>query len=89
MTILQMVMDWWRLRRAATELHELDERMLRDIGIAREEIGHVVRFGRAPDGVRRLPAEAGLVHLPVSVSAPGYKRATKRRTIDARQIRAA
>lgn len=37
----------WRLqRRAARELRALDDRMLKDIGIAREEIDHVVRRGR-------------------------------------------
>jgi uncharacterized protein YjiS (DUF1127 family) len=35
-----------RLRHAMAELEGLDDRMLRDIGIARCEIGHVVRFGR-------------------------------------------
>lgn len=35
-----------RERRAACELRAMDERMLRDIGIAREEIEHAVRCGR-------------------------------------------
>jgi uncharacterized protein YjiS (DUF1127 family) len=35
-----------RLRRASGELARLDDRMLRDIGVTRSEIGRVVRFGR-------------------------------------------
>ena len=35
-----------RLRRAERELETFDDHMLRDIGIGRSEIGHVVRNGR-------------------------------------------
>jgi len=35
-----------RLRRASGELQRLDDRMLRDIGVTRSEIGRVVLFGR-------------------------------------------
>ncbi|HET6520217.1 MAG TPA: DUF1127 domain-containing protein [Geminicoccaceae bacterium] len=35
-----------RIRRAERELMTMDEYMLRDIGVARDEIGHAVRFGR-------------------------------------------
>ena len=35
-----------RIRRASGELARLDDRMLRDIGVTRSEIGRVVRFGR-------------------------------------------
>jgi uncharacterized protein YjiS (DUF1127 family) len=38
----------WRQRQARHELEGLDDRMLRDIGVSRGEIGHVVRFGRSP-----------------------------------------
>jgi uncharacterized protein YjiS (DUF1127 family) len=37
---------WRRKRRAEHELAQLDDRMLRDIGIDRSEIRRVVRFGR-------------------------------------------
>ena len=87
MNILRKIYDWWRLSRAATELNELDERMLRDIGVSRAEIGHVVRFGRR-DGEARLPwggTDAALA--PVSLAE--YKRATNRRPINAFPIRAA
>ena len=86
MNILRKIYDWWRLSRAATELNELDERMLRDIGVSRAEIGHVVRFGRR-DPEARLPwgGDAG----PAPVSLAEYKRATNRRPINAFPIRAA
>ncbi len=35
-----------RVRRAMGELERLDDRMLRDIGVTRSEIGRVVRHGR-------------------------------------------
>src|SRR5215211_3168476 len=38
-----------RFRRAARELHRLDDRMLRDIGIARLDIDRVVRYARDQD----------------------------------------
>ena len=34
------------IRRATRELESLDDRMLRDIGIARWEINRIVRYGR-------------------------------------------
>ncbi len=33
-------------RRAMQELERLDDRILRDIGVTRSEIGYVVRYGR-------------------------------------------
>ena len=84
MNILRKIYDWWRLSKAATDLNQLDERMLRDIGVSRAEIGHVVRFGRR-DGEPWRRTDAGLG--PVSLA--GYKQATNRRPINAIPIRAA
>jgi uncharacterized protein YjiS (DUF1127 family) len=36
----------WKHRRAMKELYELDDRMLKDIGIDRSEVPRVARFGR-------------------------------------------
>jgi uncharacterized protein YjiS (DUF1127 family) len=44
--VARIMYDWWQLRRAVVELQNMPDRMLRDIGVTREEIGHVVRFGR-------------------------------------------
>ena len=87
MTILRKLHDWWRLSKAATELSDLDDRMLRDIGISRAEIGRVVRFGRRENeaGLLWRGADAGLVALPKG----GYKRATNRLPTNAFPIRAA
>jgi uncharacterized protein YjiS (DUF1127 family) len=56
-----------RIRRAHTQLLELDDRTLRDLGIDRSEIGRVVRFGR--DGVG---LEAGA--LGDSLPYPRHRR---------------
>ncbi len=87
MNILRKIFDWWRLSKAAAELNELDERMLRDIGVSRADIGRVVRFGRrdAEDSLPWRGTDAGLG--PVSLA--GYKRATNRRPVNAFPIRAA
>jgi len=42
-----------RPRRLSRELHRLDERVLRDIGLDRATIDYVVRHGR---GVERMPS---------------------------------
>jgi uncharacterized protein YjiS (DUF1127 family) len=36
----------WQHRRAMKELYQLDDRMLRDIGLDRSEVPRVARFGR-------------------------------------------
>jgi uncharacterized protein YjiS (DUF1127 family) len=36
----------WQHRRAMKELYDLDDRMLRDIGVNRCEVPRVARFGR-------------------------------------------
>ncbi len=36
----------YRRHRMERELYELDDRMLRDIGLTRTEIPHLVRYGR-------------------------------------------
>ena len=86
MNIIRKIRDWWRLSRATAQLNQLDERMLRDIGISRPEIGDRVRFGRhghdmAPWG----GTDAGLGPVPLA----GYKRATNRRLGNVFPIRAA
>lgn len=37
---------WRAQRHALHRLESMDDRMLADIGVARTEIGHLVRFGR-------------------------------------------
>ena len=86
MNILRKIHDWWRLGKAAAQLNELDERMLRDIGISRAEIGYRVRFGRRDHELAAWHgADAGLA----SLSTAEYKRATNRRPINVFPIRAA
>ena len=80
MSILLMVQDWWRLRKAAGALQSMDDRALRDIGIAREEIPHAVRFGR-----ERQQVAAGQ-RPALDVGPAGYKRTTKRRATEVIQI---
>lgn len=46
--IAQELRAWRERRAAAAQLHDLDDRMLSDIGVTRSEIDRVVR-----DGVRR------------------------------------
>ncbi|HET9903442.1 MAG TPA: DUF1127 domain-containing protein [Xanthobacteraceae bacterium] len=41
-----------RYRRAAREIRNLDDRLLRDIGINRSEIDSIVRYGRMGDAGR-------------------------------------
>jgi uncharacterized protein YjiS (DUF1127 family) len=36
----------WQHRRAMNELYDLDDRMLKDIGVDRSEVPRVARFGR-------------------------------------------
>lgn len=36
----------WQHRRSMKELYELDDRMLKDIGVDRSEVPRVARFGR-------------------------------------------
>jgi uncharacterized protein YjiS (DUF1127 family) len=42
----QSVVERCRYLKARHDLDSLDERMLRDIGVTRSEIGRVVRYGR-------------------------------------------
>jgi uncharacterized protein YjiS (DUF1127 family) len=51
---LSAVVAEWGARRAARVLGSMDERMLRDIGISRDQIGYVARHGRnlRPDHTR-------------------------------------
>ena len=81
MSILLMMQDWWRLRKAAGALQSMDDWTLRDIGIAREEIPHAVRFGRER---QQVAAE----YRPALDAGPeaGYKRTTKRRATEVFQI---
>ena len=40
---------WHALRRDTIRLAEMDDRMLKDIGLTRHEVEHAVRFGRLGD----------------------------------------
>jgi uncharacterized protein YjiS (DUF1127 family) len=42
----QRVAEWWRIRRGIHRLAALDDRLLADIGIKRDEIASRVRGGR-------------------------------------------
>jgi uncharacterized protein YjiS (DUF1127 family) len=44
--LVHAVFKEWRYRKAVNELHQLDDRMLRDIGVARSEIPTLARGGR-------------------------------------------
>ncbi|RDD60732.1 DUF1127 domain-containing protein [Ferruginivarius sediminum] len=41
--LVTAINDWWDERRAISQLRELDERMLHDMGISRSEIVAAVR----------------------------------------------
>ena len=41
--------DWRTYRSDVARLHAMDERLLKDIGLTRSEIGSAVRFGRHTD----------------------------------------
>ena len=43
---LRLAQAEWQHRRAMKELYQLDDRMLRDIGVDRSEVPRVARFGR-------------------------------------------
>jgi uncharacterized protein YjiS (DUF1127 family) len=44
--VAQFVIERHRQAKAGRDLAGLDDRMLRDIGVTRSEIGRVVRYGR-------------------------------------------
>ncbi len=44
------LMSWWEARQAAGRLTQMDDRLLRDIGLDRSEIDFAVRHGRKPRG---------------------------------------
>lgn len=44
--LLRWLTEAYRIRQMENQLHELDDRMLRDIGLTRTEIAHLVRHGR-------------------------------------------
>lgn len=45
--LLRWLAEAYRVRKTELELYELDERMLRDIGLTRTEIPHLARHGHA------------------------------------------
>jgi uncharacterized protein YjiS (DUF1127 family) len=49
--VTRSIRDRLQMGRAVAELANLDDRMLRDIGVSRSEIPHVVRYGRSVDHV--------------------------------------
>ena len=81
MSISLIVYDWWRHRNATAALQGMDDRALRDIGIAREEIHHAVRFGRGHGEAGDKPRSSF-----DAASGVGYTRATKQRATDVHQI---
>jgi uncharacterized protein YjiS (DUF1127 family) len=44
--LIRLAQAEWQHRRAMKELYQLDDRMLRDIGVDRSEVPRVARFGR-------------------------------------------
>lgn len=59
-TVVQPVRRWHKRKKAIDELHRLDERMLADIGIARNEITRVVdgMISRDAGAYAQLPPSA-------------------------------
>ncbi|MFM9851154.1 MAG: DUF1127 domain-containing protein [Hyphomicrobiaceae bacterium] len=44
--LFRLAQEGWQHRRAMKELYQLDDRMLRDIGVDRSEVPRIARFGR-------------------------------------------
>jgi uncharacterized protein YjiS (DUF1127 family) len=67
--LLLRALQRWQRRRAGAALHSLDDRLLEDIGITRNDIPRIVeRLFR--------PSEQGQVESPATVSQPKGSRAS-------------
>ncbi len=53
LTLIRQISDWIgaevTAHRSTTELMAMDDRMLRDIGLSREELEGIRQYGRLPD----------------------------------------
>ena len=63
----------WRIRRDLKQVHELDDRMLADIGLVRADIDRLVRRGSAADEIRGLVSPTRSKFRPVAPDAGAHR----------------